>query len=50
MDGSSGKSFKQQRPEGLLVSQEHSESLVCRVTNFLMFLSINASAFVTPKQ
>jgi hypothetical protein len=45
-----GKSFKQQRPDGLLVSQEQFDSLVCLLTKFLILLSSRASAFVIPKQ
>lgn len=45
-----GKSFKQQRPEGLLVSQEHNRSFVCVKTKALASGFRRASALLTPKQ
>lgn len=45
-----GKSFRQQRPEGLLVSHEHILAFVSRVTKALISGLRSASFLVMPKQ
>jgi len=45
-----GKSFRQQRPEGLLVAQEHSPALVCSTTKSLVAGLRTKSPLLTPKQ
>ena len=45
-----GKSFRQQRPDGLLVSQEHRPALVWATTKSLVAGSRAKSALVRPKQ
>ena len=45
-----GKSFKQHRPDGFAVSHAQVEPFVCVTTNSLAFLSVAATALLTPKQ
>ncbi len=45
-----GKSFRQQRPDGFLVSHAHNPCFVCATTKLRISGSFRASALVTPKQ